>query len=91
MPVSACVCPAGNLNTQDPNWLRIVLRNGKACGYLWESNAHYYPYIDNTTVTADQLLSQSLQDVGLFRLKEYTNIAWNEMKLDLRISEANSL
>jgi hypothetical protein len=34
---------AGNVNTQDPNWLKIVLRNGNACGYLWEANTHYYP------------------------------------------------
>lgn len=82
---------AGNVNTQDPNWLRITLRNGKACGYLWESNTHYYPYIDNTTVTAEQLLSQDLQDFGLSKFKAYYNIAQYEHNLALRISEANSL
>jgi hypothetical protein len=84
-------CPAGNLNTQDPNWLKIVLNNGKSCGYLWEANSHYYPYINNATVTAEQLLSQPLQDVGIGRLQAYTKIAWDGFKLDLRISEANSL
>jgi hypothetical protein len=89
--VYLCVISPGNLNTQDPNWLRIVLNNGKSCGYLSEANAHYYPYIDNTTVTAEQLLSQPLQDVGLARLKAYVDIAWNNNNLQLRISEANSL
>lgn len=83
--------PPGNLNTQDPNWLKIVLSNGKACGYLWEANAHYYPYINNATVTADELLSQSLQNVGLDRLAAYRKIAQEGHGLQLRISEANSL
>lgn len=82
---------AGNVNTQDPNWLKIVLSNGKACGYLWEANTHYYPYIDNTTVTADQLLSQDLQDFGLRFFNPYLKIAQEGHSLPLRISEANSL
>ena len=68
-----------------------MLNNGKSCGYLWEANSHYYPYINNATVTAEQLLSQPLQDVGLERLQAYTKIAWDGFNLDLRISEANSL
>ena len=34
---------------------------------------------------------QSLQDVGLYRLKQYVYAAWSGHNLALRISEANSL
>lgn len=88
--MTAFSSPTGNVNTQDPNWLRIVLSNGKACGYLWEANTHYYPYIDNATVTAEQLLAQPLQDFGVARFKAYVKIA-DSFGLPLRISEANSL
>jgi hypothetical protein len=48
-------------------------------------------YIDNTTVTADQLLAQPLQDFGVERFKAYVKIAQEGHSLPLRISEANSL
>eukprot|EP00878_Enallax_costatus_P013634 GHUV01014256.1.p1 GENE.GHUV01014256.1~~GHUV01014256.1.p1 ORF type:complete len:561 (+),score=79.37 GHUV01014256.1:338-2020(+) len=81
----------GNVNTQDPNWLKIIIGNAMSCGYFWESNTHYYPYIDNTTVTADQLLAQPLQDFGVERFQAYVKIANDGHELPLRVSEANSL
>jgi hypothetical protein len=71
--------------------MKILLDNGKACGYLWEASVHYYPYIDNTTVSAEQLLAQPLQDFGIERFKAYVRIATDGRGLPLRVSEANSL
>lgn len=48
------------------------------------------PYIDNTTVTQEQLLAQSLQDIGLEKYREYQRLA-DQGKMRLRISETNSL
>lgn len=79
----------GNVNTQPTSWLARVLYTGKDC-YLAETNIHYYPYIDNTTVTPKQLLSQSLQDFGLSKYGEYQRLVEKE-KLGVRISETNSL
>lgn len=47
-------------------------------------------YVDNTTVTAQQILSQDLQDFGLDKFKNYVRIA-KAANLPLRISETNSL
>ncbi len=63
--------------------------DGKDC-YLKELNIHYYPYINNETVTASELLAQPLQDFGLSKFGEYNRIASKE-KLGIRISETNSL
>jgi hypothetical protein len=46
--------------------------------------------VDNTTVTAQQILSQDLQDFGLDKFKNYVRIA-KAANLPLRISETNSL
>ncbi|WIA40051.1 hypothetical protein OEZ86_013470 [Tetradesmus obliquus] len=80
----------GNVNTQPHNWLARIMWTGKKCGYMWEVNVHYYPYIDNTTVSAEELLSQSLQDVGLDKYREYQRLA-DQGGMRLRISEMNSL
>jgi len=78
----------GNVNTQDPSWFTQVINQGKC--YLWESNTHFYPYINNETVTASELLSQWLLDFGLDKFKGYARIA-KDAGLDVRISETNSL
>ncbi|KAF6259982.1 hypothetical protein COO60DRAFT_1509569 [Scenedesmus sp. NREL 46B-D3] len=80
----------GNVNTQPHNWMARIMWTGKECGYMWEVNVHYYPYIDNTTVTQEQLLAQSLQDIGLEKYREYQRLA-DQGKMRLRISETNSL
>jgi hypothetical protein len=49
-----------------------------------------YPYVNNETVTATQLLSQRLQDFGLTKYKDYHRIGSKE-RLGIRISETNSL
>jgi hypothetical protein len=48
------------------------------------------PYIDNVTVSHEQLLAQSLQDFGLEKYREYQRLA-DQGWLRLRISETNSL
>jgi hypothetical protein len=48
------------------------------------------PYIDNSTVTAAQLLDESLQEFGLSKFRDYQRVA-SSAKLGLRISETNSL
>ncbi|WIA13252.1 hypothetical protein OEZ85_006841 [Tetradesmus obliquus] len=78
----------GNVNTQDPSWFAKVLGAGKC--YLWEANTHYYPYINNETVTAPELLSQWLQDFALDKFKAYVGIA-KKAGLPVRISETNSM
>jgi hypothetical protein len=80
--------PAGNVNTQDPNWFAEVVAKGKC--YLKEVNTHYYPYINNETVTAPELLSQWLQDFALEKFKVYHKIA-HAQGLQIRISETNNL
>jgi hypothetical protein len=80
--------PAGNVNTQDPAWFADVIAKGRC--YLKEVNAHYYPYINNETVTPPELLSQWLQDSALDKFKVYEKMA-REAGLDIRISETNSL
>lgn len=47
-------------------------------------------YVDNTTVTAQQILSQDLLDFGVDKAKNYVRIA-KAANLPLRISETNSL
>jgi hypothetical protein len=42
------------------------------------------------TVTHEQLLSQSLQDIGLDKFREYQRLA-DQGSMRLRISETNSL
>lgn len=58
--------------------------------YLKEVNTHYYPYINNETVTAPELLSQWLQDFALEKFKVYAKVA-QDYNLPIRISETNSL
>jgi hypothetical protein len=48
------------------------------------------PYIDNTMVTASQLLGEDLQQFGLSKFRDYQRIAASA-GLGLRISETNSL
>jgi hypothetical protein len=48
------------------------------------------PYIDNSTVTASQLLSEDLQQFGMSKFRDYQRIAASA-GLGLRISETNSL
>ncbi|WIA22326.1 hypothetical protein OEZ85_004640 [Tetradesmus obliquus] len=79
----------GNVNTQPVSWLARILYQGKEC-YLRELNVHFYPYINNETVTATQLLSQPLQDFGVSKYKDYQRIGTKE-RLGIRISETNSL
>ncbi len=80
---------AGNVNTQPIKWTARVMYDGKGC-YLKELNVHYYPYINNETVTAAELLAQPLQDFGLATFGEYQRLGAKE-KLGIRISETNSL
>jgi hypothetical protein len=82
------VAPAGNVNTQDPSWFDQVVAKGKC--YLKEVNTHYYPYINNETVTAPELLSQWLQDFALEKFKVYAKTA-HDRDLQIRISETNNL
>lgn len=48
------------------------------------------PYINNETVTPEQLLAQELQDCGLAKFGDYKRIAGGA-GLRLRVSETNSL
>lgn len=84
-----CVAVAGNVNTQDPSWFAKIVDQGANC-YFWESNTHYYPYINNETVTNQELLSQWLQDFALDKFKAYAAISKKE-GLNIRISETNSM
>ncbi|WIA29580.1 hypothetical protein OEZ86_012072 [Tetradesmus obliquus] len=79
----------GNVNTQPINWMADVLWAGKGC-YLGEASVHYYPYIDNATVTAPQLLAEELQQFGLSKFRDYQRVAASA-SLQLRVSETNSL
>jgi hypothetical protein len=86
----------GNVNTQDPAWTAEVLRNGVGRGtswdpnYLMEATVHYYPYVDNSTITVQGLLDQDLLSFGLVKFNEKAKVArWNG--LPIRITEANSL
>jgi hypothetical protein len=89
-PLHACepLAAAGNVNTQDPSWFDQVVAKGKC--YLKEVNTHYYPYINNETVTAPELLSQWLQDFALEKFKVYAKTA-HDHNLQIRISETNNL
>lgn len=58
--------------------------------YLKEANTHYYPYINNETVTAPELLSQWLQDSALEKFRVYAKAA-ADRNLPIRISETNNL
>lgn len=80
----------GNLNTQPVKWTATTLYRGKDC-YLKEVNLHYYPYVNNHTVTARELLSQPLQDFGVEKYKEFHRIVTDKEKIGIRISETNSL
>jgi hypothetical protein len=49
-----------------------------------------YPYVNNETVTATQLLSQPLQDFGVMKYRDYQRIGSKE-RVGIRVSETNSL
>jgi hypothetical protein len=78
----------GNVNTQDFEWFRRVLHNGRC--WMRESSVHYYPYVQNTTIDAKGLLAQDLQDFGIEKFRVLHGIS-QAYKLNLRISETNSL
>ena len=78
------------MNTQPTKWTAGVLYKGKDC-YLKEMNIHYYPYINNETVTARELLSQPLQDFAIQQYKDIQKIVTDKEKIGIRISETNSL
>jgi len=86
----------GNVNTQDLAWTSQVLRGGVGRGtsadpnYLLEATVHYYPYVDNRTITVEGLLDQDLLNFGLLKFNEVIKVA-KFSGLPIRITEANSL
>ena len=80
----------GNVNTQDVKWFSRILNDDVDKCYNREAAIHYYPYVQNTTVDAKELLAQDLLDFGIEKYSVYQKIS-TSYKLPLRVSEANSL
>jgi hypothetical protein len=70
--------------------LLLLLCCAVLCCNPTQSSSSRSPYIDNTTVSAEQLLAQPLLDFGLGKYREYQRLA-DQGWLRLRISETNSL
>lgn len=78
----------GNVNTIDPSIMRRMAERNKCA--LKEMNVHYYPYVDNTTITAPELLAEPLVQFGVEKYRVLQQIA-QSAGYRTRISETNSL
>ena len=78
----------GNVNTIDPSVVRRMAERNRCS--LREMNVHYYPYVDNTTITAPELLAEPLVAFGVEKFEVLQRQA-QARGYRMRISETNSL
>jgi hypothetical protein len=89
IPTAAMSGPSwGNVNTIEPSIVRRMAERNRCS--LKEMNVHYYPYVDNTTITAPELLAEPLVQFGVEKYRVLQQLATNA-GYRMRISETNSL
>lgn len=89
IPTAALSGPSwGNVNTIDPSIVKRMAERNKCS--LREMNVHYYPYVDNTTITAPELLAEPLVQFGVEKFTVLQRLAAGH-GYKMRISETNSL